>query len=98
METTITLQQQREMLTNAIAQFKAKGKAIEIENAQHDLRRFDEARTTGLKYKNLDGEIYETFSWYYIASNGGKKWNHSYVCETKWGVIITNVRKNRCFK
>ena len=49
MESTITLQQQREMLINAIAQFKAEGKAIELENAEHDLRRFDEARTTGLK-------------------------------------------------
>ena len=98
MESTITLQQQREMLTNAIAQFKAEGKAIELENAEYELCRFDEAKTTGLKYKNLDGEVYETYSWYYIANTGGKKWNHSYLRETKWGVMMTNVRKNRCFK
>ena len=98
MESTITLQEQREMLINAIAQFKAEGKAIELENTEHDLCVFDESKATGLKYKNLDGEIYETFSWYYIASNGGKKWNHSYLKETQWGVMMTNIRKNRCFK
>ena len=98
METTITLQQQREMLTNAIAQYKAEGKAIELENAEHDLRKLDEAKATGLKYKDTEGNVYEVFSWYYIAETGGKRWQHSYMYNTKWGVQTGTTRKNRCFK
>ena len=98
MESTITLQQQREMLINAIAQFKAEGKAIEVENAEYNLRKLDEAKATGLKYKDLDGNVYEVFSWYYIAETGGKRWQHSYMYNTKWGVQTGTTRKNRCFK
>lgn len=86
------------MLTNAIAQYKAEGKAIELENAEHDLRKLDEAKATGLKYKDTEGNVYEVFSWYYIAETGGKRWQHSYMYNTKWGVQTGTTRKNRCFK
>jgi|DEB0MinimDraft_6_1074348.scaffolds.fasta_scaffold183977_1 hypothetical protein len=98
MEVTITLQQQREMLTNAIARYKAEGKAIELENTEYDLCRFDEARPTGLKYKDLDGKVYEVFSWSYISHTGGKKWQHGYKYESQWGVITGKVYKKECFK
>ena len=67
METTITLQQQREMLINEIAQFKAEGKEIDLHNAQCDLRKLDESKSTGLKCKDFDGQVYETFSYYYVS-------------------------------
>lgn len=99
MEVTITLQQQREMLINSIAQFKAEGKEIEFENAQYDLRKFDEARPTGLKYKDLDGKVYEVFSWFYISDfTGGKKWVHSYFRYGQMGLIEHRVYKKDCFK
>lgn len=98
METTITLQQQREMLTNAIAQYKAEGKAIELHNTECALRRLDEAKVTGLKYKDTEGNVYEVFSWYYIAETGGKRWQHSYMYVTKWGVMTGRPYKKDCFK
>ena len=98
METTITLQQQREMLINEIAKYKAEGKAIELENAEYDLRQFDEAKPTGLKYKNTDGKVYETFTWSYVSHTGGKKWQHGYKYESKWGVMTGKAYKKECFK
>jgi hypothetical protein len=98
METTITLLQQREMLTNAIAQFKAEGKEIELHNTECALSTFDEAKPTGLKYKDSDGNVYETFSWAYTSHTGGKRWQHAHKYENEWGVLTNNVSKSRCFK
>ena len=98
METTITLLQQREMLTNEIAKLKAEGKEVELHNAECALLRFDEAKPTGLKYKARDGKVYETFSWHYISHTGGKRWQHAHKYECQWGVMTNNVTKSRCFK
>ena len=86
------------MLINAIAQFKAEGKEIEMHNAEYNLRKLEEAKATGLKYKDSEGNVYEVFSWYYIAETGGKRWQHGYMYNTKWGVQTGTTRKNRCFK
>ena len=98
METTITLLQQREMLTNQVAQFKAEGKEIELHNAEYDLQIFDDAKPTGLKYKDSDGKIYETFSWSYTSRTGGKRWQHAHMYSNQWGVMFHNVYKSKCFK
>jgi len=98
METTITLLQQREMLTNEIALHKAAGKEVELHNAEYHLRRFDDAKPTGLKYKDSDGKVYETFSWSYISQSGGKKWYHAHMYSNQWGVMTHNVYKRECFK
>ena len=99
METTITLQQQREMLTNEIAKFKAEGKEIDTHNAQCDLRKLDEGKPTGLKHRDFDGQVYETFSYYYISQvTGGKKWKQAYFSSTKWGLMERNPYKKDCFK
>jgi len=98
METTITLQQQREMLISEIAKFKAEGKEIELHNAEYDLQRIDGGRPTGLKHKDLDGQVYEVFSYYYIANSGGKRWQHAYFRPTQWGLMISTPYKKECFK
>ena len=99
METTITLQQQREMLINEIAQFKAEGKEIDLHNAQCDLRKLDESKSTGLKCKDFDGQVYETFSYYYVSQvTGGKKWKQAYFCSTQLGSMERNPYKKECFK
>ena len=99
METTITLSQQREMLTNQIAQFKNEGKEIDLHNAKHDLAKLDEAKKTGLKYKHLDGKVYETFCWFYISKiTGGKKWVHAYFYDGLLGIMEHRVYKKDCFK
>lgn len=98
METTITLQQQREMLTNQIAKFKAEGKEVELHNAEYYLQRIDEGKPTGLKYKDSDDKVYETFSWSYISNTGGKRHQHAHMYEDQWGVMTHNVRKKDCFK
>lgn len=98
MESVITLQQQREMLTNQIAELKAAGKENEINNVEYDLRIFDDAKPTGLKYKDSDGKVYETFSWSYISHTGGKKWYHAHMYSNQWGVMTNNVYKRECFK
>lgn len=99
MENTITLQDQRNMITNAIAQFKAEGKEIEQHNAECDLRTFDEAKPTGLKYKAFDGNVYETFSWHFTSPfTGGKKYQHGHMRQAKRYVMRDNVLKKDCFK
>ena len=98
MKTTITLQQQREMLTNEIAKLKVEGKEIELHNAEYDLQTIDKSKPTGLKYKDSDGKVYETFSWFYISRTGGKRWQHAHKYENQWGVMTHNVRKSECFK
>ena len=99
MEATITLQQQREMLINEIARFKAEGKYIELDNTEYKLAKLDKAKISGLKYKDLDGKVYEIFSWFYISQvTGGKKWVHSHYSDTQWGVMENRVYKKECFK
>ena len=99
METTITLLQQREMLTNQIAELKAEGKEIELHNAEYDLQRIDDGKPTGLKFKDSDGQVYEVFRYYYVSQfTGGKKWNHAYFSPTQWGVMMRNPYKKDCFK
>lgn len=86
------------MLTNEIAKLKAEGKEIRLHNAECALRRLEEAKPTGLKYKDSDGKVYETFSWFYISRTGGKRWQHAHKYENEWGVLTNNVSKSRCFK
>jgi len=97
MKTTITLEQQRELLINQIAELNAKGEDTSV--AEYHLKTLDAAKATGLKYRDSDESIYETFSYYYTSRNtGGKKWKNGHLYSTRWGVAIHNVYKKECFK
>ena len=97
MENTITLQQQREMLTNHIAELKVKGESTI--NAERSLKKIDSAKPTGLKRKYSDGQVYEVFSYYYISDvTGGKRWRHAHFYSSRWGVMESNPYKRECFK